>query len=189
MPSPALPDAESDAAASSQTSAEFSLPPPHAAMISAITNETWTTQWLPIVQETLQQYMQDRFRVLEQQLALEQQRQRDHLEEGLRDVEQQLSATVREHQQYQQTITTTFRETIEHIRREFSAVLQHLSEDVTHALRQTEEQTRRTLENLRAEVAQMLLEHDQDAIKRQPLGEHLPAADKPFQSGDGEHRP
>jgi hypothetical protein len=158
-------------------------------MISAITHETWTTQWLPSMQETLQQYMQDRFRVLEQQLALEQQRQRDHLEEGLRDVEQQLAATVREHQQHQQTITTTFRETIEHIRREFSAALQHLSEDVTHALRQTEEQTRRTLENLRAEVAQMLLEHDQDPIKRQLLGEHLPAADKPSQPDDGAQRP
>jgi hypothetical protein len=189
MPSPALPDAESDAATSSQTSAELSLPPPHAALISAITNETWTTQWLPSMQETLQQYMQDRFRALEQQLALEQQRQRDHLEEELRHVEQQLAATVREHQQHQQIITTTFRETIEHIRREFSAALQHLSEDVTHALRQTEEQTRRTLENLRADILQMLLEHDHDAIKRQLLGEHLSSADKPFRSGDGEHRP
>jgi DNA anti-recombination protein RmuC len=188
MPSPASPEAQSDGAAASQTSAEFSLPPPHAALLSAIAHEAWTTQWLPSMQETLQRYMQERFKALEQQLALEQQRQRDHLEEGLRDVEQQLTATVREHQQHQQTITTAFRESIEHIRREFSAALQHLSEDVTQALRQTEEQARRTVENLRSEVLQMLLEHDPDAIKCQLLGEYLPSAEKPFQPGDGEHR-
>jgi hypothetical protein len=140
------------------------------------------------MQETLQQYMQDRFRTLAQQLTVEQQRQRDHLEEGLQHVEQQLSVTVREHQQHQQTITTAFRETVEHLRQEFSAALQHLSEDVTHALRQTEEQTRRTLENLRTEVLQLLLEHDQHAIKRQLLGDSL-STEKPFQPGDGEHRP
>lgn len=189
MPSPASPEAESGAAASPHTSTEFALSSPHAAMLSAIAHEAWTTQWLPSMQETLQQYMQDRFRALEQQLTLEQQRQRDHLEEGLRHVEQQLAATVREHQQHQQTITTAFRETIEHIRREFSAALQHLSEDVTHALRQAEEQTRRTWENLRTEVLQMLLEHDQDAMKRQLLGEYPPSAEKPFQPGDGDHRP
>ena len=130
MPSPASPEAEPDAAAVPNTAAELSLPLPHAAMISAIANEAWTTQWLPSIQDILQRSMQDRFKALEQQLVVEQQRQRDRLEEGLHRVEQQLAATVRDQQQQQQSITTAFRETIEHIRREFSAAL---NRDVTYA--------------------------------------------------------
>lgn len=189
MPSPASPEAEPDAAAVPNTSAELSPPLPHATMISAIANEAWTTQWLPSIQDILQRSMQDRFKALEQQLVVEQQRQRDRLEEGLHRVEQQLAATVRDQQQQQQSITTAFRETIEHIRQEFSTALQHISEDITHALRQAEEQTRRMLENLRTEVIQMLREHDQDGSKRPLLGEYLPSAEKPFQPGDEEHRP
>jgi alcohol dehydrogenase class IV len=147
-----------------------------------------TTQWLPSIQETLQRSMQDRFRALEQQLALEQQRQRDHLEEEVRKVRQHFSVTGREQQQHQQTTLAAFRETLEQMHQEFSAALQHLSEDVTHALRQTEEQTRRALDNLRTEILQLLLTHDPDAVKRQLRGEYLPPPAKPFPSHAEEHR-
>ena len=168
MPLPASPTAVSEATASA-----------HGAL---------TTRWLPSMQEALQRSMQERFRALEQQLALEQQRQRDHLEEEVRKVRQHFSVTEREQQQHQQTTLAAFRETIEQIRREFSAALQHLSEDVTHALRQTEEQTRRTLDNLRTEILQLLLTHDPDAVKRQLRGEYLPPPEKPSPSHAEEQR-
>lgn len=164
---------------------ETSMPPPaspESASEATATHGALTTQWLPSMQETLQRSMQERFRALEQQLALEQQRQRDHLEEEVRKVRQLFSVTEREQQQHQQTTLAAFRETIEQIRREFAAALQHLSEDVTHALRQTEEQTRRALDNLRTEVLQLLLTHDPDAVKRQLRSEYLPPPDKPFPS-------
>jgi hypothetical protein len=75
------------------------------------------------------------------------------------------------------------------MRREFSAALQHLSEDVARTLRQAEEQSRRTLANLRAEILQLLLEHDTDSIKRQLLGEYPPAPAKPLPSSPEEYRP
>ena len=159
--------------------------PPEA---TASAHGTLTTQWLPSIQETLQRSMQDRFRALEQQLALEQQRQRDHLEEEVRKVQQHFSVTGREQHQHQQTTLAAFRETIEQMHREFSAALQYLSEDVTHALRQTEEQTRRALDNLRTEILQLLLTHDPDAVKRQLRGEYLPPPAKPFPSHAEEHR-
>jgi hypothetical protein len=162
MPLPASPETASEATASA-----------HGAL---------TTQWLPSMQETLQRSMQERFRALEQQLALEQQRQRDHLEEEVRKVRQHFSVTGREQHQHQQTALAAFRETIEQMRREFSVALQHLSQDVTHALRQTEEQTRRALDNLRTEILQLLLTHDLDTVKRQLRGEYLPRPEKPLPS-------
>jgi hypothetical protein len=150
--------------------------------------EALTTQWLPNMQETLHGVMQERFRVLEQQLALEQQRQRNRMEEELQKVRQQFSTAGREQQQHQQTASAAFREIIEQMRREFSAALQHLSEDVAHTLRQAEEQTRRALDSLRSEVLQLLLEHNHNSIKRQLLGEYVPAAEKPLSPHDGESR-
>jgi phosphate uptake regulator len=141
------------------------------------------------MQETLQRSMQERFRALEQQLALEQQRQRDHLEEEVRKVRQLFSVTEREQQQHQQTTLAAFRETIEQMRREFSAALQHLSEDVAHTLRQAEEQNRRTVANLRAEILQLLLEHDPASIKRQLLGGYPHTPEKPLPSSTEEYRP
>lgn len=184
----ASPDAEPEAVDSSEPSAELSSPPPHTAMLSSPAYEALTTQWLPNMQETLQRLMQERFRVLEQQFALEQQRQRNRMEEELQKVRQQLSTARREQQQQQQTALAAFRETIEQMRREFSAALQHLSEDVTHTLRQAEEQTRRALDSLRSEVLQLLLERHHDSIKRQLLGEYVPAADKPLSPHDEEYR-
>jgi hypothetical protein len=189
MSPPAAPDAEPEGAVFPETPAEIPLPPQPAAMTAAAAREALTTQWLPHMQETLQQYMQDRFRALEQQLALEQQRQRDRLEEELQKVRQHLAATVRELQQHQQTVSATFRETTEHMRREFSAALQHLSEDAARTLRQTAEQTRRSQENLRSELLQLLLEHNPDSIKRQLLGESPGPLEKPLQSHDEERHP
>jgi hypothetical protein len=111
MPSPASPQAEPEAAAAAGTPAELALPPQPAAIMAAVPPEALLTQWLPQVQELLQRYVQDRFRALDQQLALEQQRQRDRMEEELHKVRQHLSATVREQQQHQQTLSAAFRET------------------------------------------------------------------------------
>jgi hypothetical protein len=189
MPPPTSPEAESDAAALAGTPVELSFPPQPAAIMAAAPPEALLTQWLPHVQELLQRYVQDRFRALDQQLALEQQRQRDRMEEELHKVRQHLSATVREQQQHQQTLSAAFRETTEQMRREFSAALQHLSEDVAHTLRQAEEQNRRTLANLRADILQLLLEHDPDSIKRQLLVEYPHTPEKPLPSSAEEYRP
>ena len=189
MPPPASPKAEPDAATLPGTPVQLSLPPQPATIMAAAPPEALATQWLPQVQELLQRYVQDRFRALDQQLALELQRQRDRMEEELHKMRQHLSATVREQQQHQQTLSAAFRETTEQMRREFSAALQHLSEDVAHTLRQAEEQSRRALANLRAEILQLLLEHDADSIKRQLLGEYPHTPEKPLPSSAEEYRP
>jgi hypothetical protein len=60
---------------------------------------------------------------------------------------------------------------------------------VAHTLRQAEEQSRRTLANLRAEILQLLLEYDTDSIKRQLLREYHPTPAKPLPSSAEEYRP
>jgi hypothetical protein len=133
------------------------------------------------VQETLQQYLQERFKALELQLTLGQQRQRDHVEEELHKMRQQLAATTQEYYQYHQTVSAMLRETCEQMRQAFSDALLHASEDVEQALRQAEEQTRRALEKLRDDLLRLLFEHDQAAVKRQMLGELLITLGKQLQ--------
>ena len=144
-------------------------------------DDAFFTQMFTDVQETLQQYLQERFKALELQLTLDQQRQRDHVEEELHKMRQQLAGTTQEYHQYHQTVSATLRETIEQMRKAFSDALRHATEDVDRALRQSEEQTKRAFEKLRDDVLHMLFERDQVTVKRQMLGELLMTLGKQLQ--------
>jgi len=115
--------------------------------------------------ETLLHDLQQRFKALEQQLALEQQRHCDRVEEELQKLRQLLAAAVREHQQHQHGVSAMVRETIEHFRKEFADALQHLSHDFAQTLRQTEVHSRHALDSLREEMLLMLHARDQTSAR------------------------
>jgi hypothetical protein len=111
------------------------------------------------------QDLHQRFKALELQLALEQQRHGDRVEEELHKLRQQLAAVSREQQQYQHSVSAMVRETMEHFRKEFADALQHLSRDFAQTLRQTEVHTRHALDSLRNEMLSMLHEHNQTSSR------------------------
>jgi flagellar hook-basal body complex protein FliE len=151
-----------------------------------LADEAGSTQVFTNIQETLQQYLQERFRALELQLILNQQRQCDLVDEEIHKIRQQLATNTQEYHQHQQTVSATLRETIEQMRKAFSDVLLHATQDIEQALRQSEEQTRRALEKLRDDVRQMFFERDQMTVKRQTLGELLIALGKQLQKATEE---
>lgn len=168
----ASPTAETNTSSSTpDTIAELTPRLQHTASLPRSADEAMSTQMFTDVQEALQQYLQERFKALELQLTLGQQRQRDHVEEELHKMRQQLAATTQEYHQCHQTVSATLRETCEQMRQAFSDALLHATEDVEQAMRQSEEQTRRTLDKLRDDLLHMFFEHDQEAVKRQTLGE------------------
>jgi hypothetical protein len=131
-------------------------------------------------QEMLQQYMLKRFKTLELQLTLEQQRHRDHMEEELHKMQQHVVAAVQEQHQQQQHVSATVRETVEHMRKEFADALQYLAQDVAQRLRQAEEYTTRALNGLRDEMQHMLREHEQAMTRHQMQAAALATPSKPF---------
>jgi len=121
--------------------------------------------------ETLLHDLQQRFKALELQLALEQQRHCDRVEEELHKLQQLLAAAVREHQQHQHGVLAMVREMIEHFRKEFADALQHLSHDFAQTLRQTEVHTRHALDSLRDEMLSLLHEREQAAARPERYSE------------------
>jgi len=150
-------------------------------VLPRLADEAVSTQMSTNIQETLQQYLQERFRALELQLTLNQQRQRDLVDEEIHKMRQQLAISTQEYRQHQQTVSATLRETIEQMRKAFSDTLLHVTQDIEQALRQSEEQTRRALEKLRDDVRHMFFERDQRTVKRQTLGELLITLGKQLQ--------
>ena len=143
--------------------------------------------WLSATAQTLQDDFQTRLKALELQLTLEHQRQRDHVEEELHKLRQQLAAMAREQQQQQQTTLTTWRESVDELRKEVAEALHRLSHDVDRVAQHAEAQTSRALERLRNELLENLLARDQTTVKRHILGELLITLGKHLQeAGQGE---
>jgi hypothetical protein len=134
------------------------------------------------MQEQVQTYMQEHLRILESQLLMDQQRQRDHVEEELHKMRQQLTITTREQLQHYQAMSASFREMLEDMRKEFSDILRRLSRDLEHALRQSEAHSQQAIEKLRDEMLLVLCERDQTPIKRHMLGELLVTLGKQLQT-------
>ena len=157
MVPPASPDAETNAAlpASGMHGQSPALPAP-ATPKPPEAFETLPSQVLMAMQEQAQAYLHERLRVLEAQLLLDHQRQRDRLEEELHKMRQQLEVTVREQRQHHQTVSAAFREPLEEMRKELSDALYRLSQDVDRALRQSEAHNRRAIEKLQDEMLQAL---------------------------------
>ena len=168
MPPPVLPNAETPLA-SPQSAERLVAPLPREAP------------------ETLLQDLQQRFKALELQLALEQQRHCDRVDEELEKLRQQLTAAAREHQQYQHGVSAVMRETIEHFRKEFADALQHLSHDFAQTLRQTEVHTRHALDSLRNELLSMLHERDQSASRPERYRELRVSESQPFSAPEERH--
>jgi hypothetical protein len=152
--------------------------PPHSAerLVAALPGEG---------HETLLHDLQQRFKALELQLALEQQRHCDRVEEDLQKLQQLLAAAVRELQQQQHGVAAMVRETIEHFRKEFADALQHLSHDFAQTLRQTEVHTRHALDSLRNEMLSLLHERDQASARPERYGA-LRAPQRPPPAGPEE---
>jgi hypothetical protein len=125
-------------------------------------------------QEMLQQYLLERFKTLELQLTLEQQRHRDHMEEELHKIQQHVAALVQGYQQQQQHVLATVRETVEHLRKEFADALQYLAQDMAQRLRQAEEHTARALDSLRNDMHHLRREHEQAMTRYQTQAVPLP---------------
>jgi hypothetical protein len=124
--------------------------------------------------------LQQRFKALELQLALEQQRHCDRVEEELQKLQQLLAAAVREQQQQQHGVSAMVRETIEHFRKEFADALQHLSHDFAQTLRQAEVHTRHALDSLRDEMLSLLHARDQASARPERYGELRVPQSPPF---------
>lgn len=135
----------------------------------------------PTTQDDVQRYLHEQLKSFEVQIAREQQRQRDQLEEELLKLRQQLTTAVREQQQQQQTTLTTLREALEEMRKEVSTALHYLSQDVDRTAQQAEAQTARALEKLRNEVLEMVSVRDHGAATRQLLGDVLITLGKQLQ--------
>jgi flagellar biosynthesis/type III secretory pathway protein FliH len=187
MPPPASPDTGSKAVPPLTTTAEPAPQSPPASPPPA--DAPHITPHHPAVQEILQQYVHERLKALELRLSLEQRRHRDQVEEELHKMQQQLTATAREQHQYQQNVSAALRETLEHMRKEFSEALTHIAQDMTQALRQTEERMKHACENLRDEMQQLLLNCDQLTTRGQGLGNDRTAPGKPAPQADAERRP
>jgi len=140
---------------------------------SHVATETLSAHALIDTQEKLQAYMHERLKALETQLQVEQQRQRDRVDEDLHKMRQQLAAATEEQRQQHQSMSALVRETFEEMRKQLADALQRLSQESDHALRQSEAHNRVALEKLRDEMLQSLLERDRTTVKRQMLGELL----------------
>jgi predicted DsbA family dithiol-disulfide isomerase len=144
-------------------------------------------QELSATAQTLQDDFQARLKILELQLTLEHQRQRDHVEEELHKLRQQLAIIAREQQQ--QTTLTTLREIVDELRKEVAEALHRLSYDVDRVAQHAEAQTSRALERLRNELLESLFERDQSIVKRHILGELLINLGKNLQEAGGGEEP
>lgn len=143
------------------------------------------TQRVTDLQEHLQQYVHDCLRRVDLQFSLERQRQRNHFDEELHKLRQQLTDVVRDQQQQQQKTFATFNETVEELRKEISAALQHLSRDMDRASQVTEAHMDRALERLRKEMLEALLERDKTTVKNHLLGELFITLGKQLQGAQG----
>ncbi|MBM3225608.1 MAG: hypothetical protein FJZ47_17665 [Candidatus Tectomicrobia bacterium] len=130
--------------------------------------------------------LHERLKVLEQQCAMEHQRQRDQVDAELHKLQQQLLAMTREQQQQHQALRATLRETMEELRKEVSEALHHLSQDVAHVAQQAEVQTGRALERLRNELLATLFAREHTAVPRQVLGELFIALGRQLQEAGKE---
>jgi cell division septum initiation protein DivIVA len=182
---PASPEAEANLSSpTSDAAAKLVSEPLSAPPMPHVAPGGFPPHTLTDIQEKVQEFMNERLRVLESQLLMGQQRYRDRIEEELHKMRQQLTATAREQRQQHQTMSAAFRETLEEMRKEFSESLCRLSRDVDHVLRQAEAQAKRAVEGLRDEMLQALFERDQATVKRQMLGELLVMLGQKLQATD-----
>ena len=135
------------------------------------------------VQEKIWESVHESLKVLESQLKVDQQRQRDRVEEELHKMRQQLAATAREQRQEHQNISAAVREMFEEMRKELSDALRRLSQDMDHTLRQSETHNRQAIETLRDEMLRVLFERERMIVKRERLGELLVTLGKQLQVG------
>jgi hypothetical protein len=122
---------------------------------------------------TSQDDVHERLKVLELQLTLEYQRQRNQVEEELHKLREQLVTMAREHQHQHQATLATVRETTEELRKEVADALHRLSQDMARVAQHAEAQTSRAVERLRNELLEGLFERDRTTVQRQALGELL----------------
>ena len=134
---------------------------------------------------TLHDDVYERLKVLELQLTLEYQHQRDQVEEDLEKLRQQLVAIAREQQHQHQITLATLRENMEELQKEVAEALHRLSQDVDRVAQHAEAHTSRVVERLRNELLATLMERDNTTVPRHVLGElfmnlgrHLQDTDK-----------
>ena len=135
------------------------------------------------VQEKIWESVHESLKVLESQLKVDQQRQRDRVEEELHKMRQQLEVTAQEQRQQHQNMSAAVREMFEEMRKELSDALRRLSQDMDHTLRQSEAHNRQAIETLRDEMLRVLFERDRTSVKRERLGELLVTLGKQLQAG------
>jgi hypothetical protein len=111
--------------------------------------------------------------VLDLQLTLVYQRQRNQVEEELHKLREQFVTLAREHQHQHQATLTTVRETTEELRKEVADALHRLSQDMERVAQQAEAQTSRAVERLRNELLEALFERARTTVQRHALGELL----------------
>lgn len=154
---------------------------------SHVATETLSADALLNTQDKLQAYMHERLRALETQLQVDQQRQRDRIDEELHKMRQQLATAAQEQRQQHQNMAAVVRETFEEMRKELAEALHRLSQESDHALRQSESHNRVALEKLRDEMLQHLLERDRTMVKRQILGDLLITLGKKLRAAAKDH--
>lgn len=170
-------------------------PPDHMSDVPALSSadvpaaaqqqETRRLQTLPAMQEQVLQYTQERLQTLQLQVMLEQQRQRDRLEEELEKLRQLLAETTQEQRHQQHAMAVRLNETLDVLRKEVSDALQRLSQDVDRALRYSEVQTQSTLDKLRHELPHIVAERGSAPEPQRFLGELLIKLGKQLQDTPG----
>lgn len=182
MAQPASPGAGTNpSSAASEPQTEMVSESQLAAPISHIPSEAFVSHATTDMQERLLEIMHENLKTLESQIKVEQQRQRDRLEEELYKTRQQLAATTREQRQQHQNASAMMREMLEDMRKGFSDTMQRLAHDMDHALRQSEAHNRQAIDKLRDEILHVLFERDQTLVKRETLGELLVALGRQLQ--------
>lgn len=128
------------------------------------------------------QEFSERFKVLELQMTIENQRQRDQVEAALHTLREQLLTMTRETQQQQHALQTNTRDTMDELRKEVAEALHHLSQDVERVGQRAEAHTNRAVERLRHELLETVLQRDHTQEQRQLLGELFVTLGKQLQS-------
>jgi histone H3/H4 len=135
---------------------------------------------------TPQDDVYERLKALELQMTLENQRQRDHVDEELHKLREQLVTMAREHQHQRQVTLATIREAIEELRKDVADALHGLSQDTERVAQHAEAQTSRAVERLRNELLETRFERDCTTVQRHMLGELLVTLGRQLQEADKE---
>lgn len=123
----------------------------------------------------------ERLHLLERQLTLAAQRQRDHVDAELQSMREQVLTLARETRQQHQSLLTGMQEAIDELRQEVAEALQHLSQDVERVGQHAEAQTTRVVERVRHDLLETLLQRTPRQDPRQVLGELLVRLGKQLQ--------